>query len=260
MASIIDEHKIDTIIHFGAETNVRESFPHPEMHFHSNVLGTYAMMEALRKLPEVRFHLISSRIKYPESIAPLEPDAKMKITSPYAGTKACSDILAETYEANYDLKISSSLTANVYGSEKNGALLNIVAEKCLEEEPIQVHGDGMHLRQRLFEDDHTDAVYMLANDPKNREMYFIGAEDEIPNITFINHVIDAMAKQQGKPVQFYRDLIEHVDDVSGNIRGGMLNTSKIRQKYGWRPQTPLQKGIEVSIRRFIAKHRLKKTT
>lgn len=254
----IKEHNIDVIIHFGAETNVRESFDHPEMHYHSNVDGTYSILEAVRKKPDLRLHYISSRIIFPSSQEKIKEDTPLEIMSPYAGTKAASDILGICYRNSFGLKISNSCTANVYGSEKNGALLQIVVENCLAGKPINIHGDGMHLRQWLFEDDHTKAVYMLANDPDNRETYFLGAEEEIPNVEFVNLTLDAVAKIENRPIEEYKKLITFVDDVPGNIRGGMLDTSKVKEKYGWLPETELKDGIERTVAKLIQKLKYKR--
>ena len=125
-------------------------------------------------------------------------------------------------------------------------IFNILGEK-----PLPVYGDGKNVRDWLFVDDHSSAIWLILNQGKNGETYNIGGDNEWENIRLVNVLCERTAVMQGKDKEYYKKLITFVSDRPGHDRRYAIDCSKLKEKLGWKQGTEFSAGLERTIRWYI---------
>jgi len=253
--NLLRRHKIDTIVHFAAETHVDRSILSPEPFIQTNVFGTFNMLESARQvwlvekslpLEQVRFHHVSTDEVY----GTLKPDdpAFSETTpyapnSPYAASKAASDHLARSYHHTYGLPVTLSNCSNNYGPRQfPEKLIPLVILNALSGKPLPVYGDGQQIRDWLYVADHCEAIHLILTKGSPGETYNIGGNNQPPNLTIVETVCDILdeIEPQAEP---RRKLIQFVTDRPGHDRRYAINISKIEDELGWSPRHDLNQGL-----------------
>jgi dTDP-glucose 4,6-dehydratase len=237
---------VDTVVHFAAETHVDRSIMEPLPFIHSNVVGTYTVLEAAKRHQVQRFHHISTDEVFGsidlDSPEQFTEDTKYDPSSPYSATKAGSDHLVRAYHHTYGLPITISNCTNNYGPamypEK---LIPIAITNLLEGKKVPVHGDGKNVRDWLYVEDHVRAIEMILKKGKNGETYLIGGMNKgISNLEVIKRILKIMGKS--------KDEIQFVKDRKGNDRKYDVNWSKIHKELGWEPLHGIDEWLGHTIR------------
>jgi dTDP-glucose 4,6-dehydratase len=262
---LLRQHLIDTIVHFAAETHVDRSILGPAQFIHTNVVGTFTLLEAARQYwleekgirgRETRFHHVSTDEVY----GTLEPDAPAfsestpyAPNSPYAASKASSDHLVRAYHHTYGLKTSITNCSNNYGPYQfPEKLIPLMIMNAIEGRPLPVYGDGKQIRDWLYVEDHCEAIWRVLQDGKVGETYNIGGDNQPTNLEVVRSICGIMDKVlPGSPHAPHENLIHYVPDRPGHDRRYAMNITKINQQLGWEPDQSLESGLEKTIQWYL---------
>lgn len=252
------EHQIDTIIHFAAESHVDRSIVHPQAFLETNVMGTFHLLEVVRKFSHIHFHHVSTdevygclgeHGKFVET-TPYHPN------SPYSASKAASDHLVRAYGCTYNLSTCLSNCSNNYGPYQfPEKFIPLTLLNCLNQKPLPIYGQGINVRDWLYVEDHAQALWMLLEHGKRGETYNIGGEAEWRNIDLVHEMIRILAEIQDRDPQECERLITFVTDRPGHDLRYAIDCSKIKREIGWAPKHSFAQGLKKTIQWFIAHER-----
>ena len=258
---LLREHSIDTIVHFAAESHVDRSLLGPKAFVETNIVGTFTMLEAARKVwiedgklsgENVRFHHISTDEVY-GTLKADDPAFTEKTpydpTSPYAASKASSDHLVRAYGISFGLPYTISNCSNNYGPYQfPEKLIPLIITNALNGKPLPIYGDGMQIRDWLYVEDHCEAIWTIINKGEPGESYNIGGENQPPNIEIVKTICDIIDQSGASlPVIPCRDLITYVKDRPGHDRRYAMNIDKIKRELGWQPRHDLKSGLKKTV-------------
>ncbi|RNI17259.1 dTDP-glucose 4,6-dehydratase [Flexivirga caeni] len=222
----------DVVVHFAAESHNDNSLAAPAPFVHTNLVGTYTLLEAVRKY-DVRYHHISTDEVYgdlelddPERFSEATP---YNPSSPYSATKAGSDLLVRAWVRSFGVRATISNCSNNYGPRQH-------VEKFIPRQITNVidgvrpklYGDGLNVRDWIHVDDHNRAVWTIIEHGQIGETYLIGADGEHNNRQVVEQLLVAM----GQDAKDY-DL---VTDRAGHDRRYAIDSAKLCRELGWQPQ------------------------
>jgi len=244
--SLISElvSKSDVIVNFAAETHVDRSISNPEAFLHSNVLGVFTILEAIRKKKrDVRFIQISTDEVYGEAIdRSFREDDRPKPSSPYSATKASGDMLVLSYVRTYGIDAIITRCTNNYGPyqfpEKLIPKTIIRARMGLK---VPVYGSGKSVRDWIYVFDHCEALMIAIERGEKGEIYNISSGEE----KTVLEVVEAVLRLMGKD-----GMVEFVEDRPGHDFRYSLDSSKIRS-LGWRPKISFEEGIRKTVEWYL---------
>ena len=251
---ICKDSDIDTIVHFAAESHVDHSINNPEIFMQTNVMGTFVLIEAARKM-DIRFHHISTDEVYGH----LEPNEKAWIEgskygprSPYSASKAASDHIVRAYGTTYGSRYTLSNSSNNYGPYQfDDKLIPITIGRALRSDPILIHGDGLQIRDWLHVEDHCEGIYTVLTKGKLRQTYNIGGGNQWTVVDIVKEICGIMDELIPKNAPHAR-LIQHIEDRTGQDRRYALNTKKI-EALGWTRKHELIESLKETVRWYVDK-------
>jgi len=260
VSRLLAEHRPDAVVNFAAESHVDRSIDGPGAFIQTNVVGTLALLEAVRDhwkslgddLREAfRFLHVSTDEVYGTlgetgrftEATPYAPN------SPYAASKAASDHLVRAFHHTYGLPTLTTNCSNNYGPyhfpEK---LVPLVIAKALAGEPLPVYGDGRQVRDWLFVTDHCEAIRTVLAKGRVGETYNVGGNAEKQNIEVVRTICalldERRPREDGKP---RASQITHVADRPGHDRRYAIDASKLRDELGWEPRYSFERGIAETV-------------
>jgi len=262
---IVRKHQIGTIVHFAAETHVDRSILDPEPFIHTNILGTYTLLEAARRmwitdkilpLEQVRFHHISTDEVFgslrPEDQAFTE-STPYAPNSPYAASKAASDHLVRAYYHTFGLPVSITNCSNNYGPyqfpEKLIPLMILNASRGLN---LPVYGDGQQIRDWLYVEDHCEAIWRVIEEGQPGETYNIGGNNQPANLTVVQTLCEILDELEPNSAYIpHNSLIQYVADRPGHDRRYAMDISKIRNEIGWKPRQSIESGLMMTVKWYL---------
>jgi dTDP-glucose 4,6-dehydratase len=255
--ALLREHKIDSIIHFAAESHVDRSIHGPAPFVRTNILGTFSLLEAARKVwleekllsrESVRFHHVSTDEVY----GSLEPDdpAFTEMTpyapnSPYAASKAASDHLVRAYAHTYGLPVTLSNCSNNYGPYQfPEKLIPLMILNAFEGKPLPIYGDGQQIRDWLHVEDHCKAIMTILASGRPGETYNIGGGNQPTNLELVEQLCSILDERlPDSPHRPHASLIQFVPDRPGHDRRYAMDFRKIQSELGWLPSESLESGL-----------------
>lgn len=257
--SILREHKIDTIVHFAAESHVDRSITGPAAFIQTNIIGTFTLLEAARQYwliekkyaeNNCRFHHVSTDEVYGSLQAHDQPfieTTPYAPNSPYSASKAGSDHLVRAYFSTYGLPVTLTNCSNNYGPyQHKEKLIPTVILACLNSQAIPVYGNGSNIRDWLYVEDHCKAIQAVICKSKIGESYNIGGENELANITLIEKICAAMDDvNPGK--KSYKNLITYVKDRPGHDWRYAINNNKLKMAGLWQTPENFDSGLKKTI-------------
>ena len=230
----------DIVVHFAAETHVDRSITGPQVFLETNVIGTGILLDACLRHGIERFHHVSTDEVY--GTLPLQggslftEQSPLKPTSPYAASKASSDLLVLSYYKTYGLPVTISRCSNNYGTHQYPEkLIPLMIQKALQEEALPVYGDGLNVRDWIHVVDHCRAIDVILQKGKVGEVYNIGAREEISNIDLVKRMLNVL----GKP----HELITYVPERLGHDLRYAIDSSKL-EILGWKREYTVDKALE----------------
>jgi dTDP-glucose 4,6-dehydratase len=248
------EHGIDTIVHFAAETHVDRSILGPEAFVQTNIVGTFRILEAVRALPNVHLHHVSTDEVFGSLGADglFREDSPYSPNSPYAASKAASDHLVRAYAHTYGISTTLSNCSNNYGPYQfPEKLIPLMIANMLEKKPLPVYGDGKNVRDWLYVDDHAEAIWTIITRGASGSTYNVGGNAERNNLELLGLLIDAVADLTKTDPAEIKALITFVKDRPGHDRRYAIDASKIQRELDWKPRHDLGEGLLSTARWYI---------
>lgn len=265
VAKLLAEHRPDAVVNFAAESHVDRSIDGPAAFVQTNVVGTLALLEAVRDHwkaldDEAKQAFRFLHVSTDEVYGTLGETGKFSETTPYApnspysASKAASDHLVRAFHHTYGLPVLTTNCSNNYGPyhfpEK---LIPLVIAKALAGEPLPVYGDGRQVRDWLFVSDHCEAIRTVLAKGRVGETYNVGGNAEKQNIEVVKAIcalLDARRpREDGAPRE---SQITFVADRPGHDRRYAIDASKLRDELSWEPKYSFERGIAETVDWYLA--------
>jgi len=258
--TVFSDHKPDAVMHLAAESHVDRSIDGPGDFIHTNITGTYTMLEAARsyweaqgKPADFRFHHISTDEVFGSlgATGMFTEDTPYDPRSPYSASKASSDHLVRAWHETYGLPVVMSNCSNNYGPfhfpEK---LVPVVILNALAGKDIPIYGEGLNVRDWLYVEDHADALLTVVQKGEVGRSYNIGGENEATNIDLVRTICGILDAKRpaAKP---YADQITFVTDRPGHDARYAIDPARISKELKWRPSVTLEQGLEKTVQWYL---------
>jgi len=256
---LLSDKDIDTIVHFAAETHVDRSILGPAAFIHTNISGTFSLLEAARqawsgKTEGKRFHHVSTDEVY-GSLNPSDPafleSNNYDPRSPYSASKAASDHLVRVYHYTYGLPVTITNCSNNYGPHQfPEKLIPLIILNALHMKPLPIYGDGKQIRDWLFVQDHVEAILLVLERGQAGQTYNIGGENQPQNLDLVKEICSILDDLRPAK-QPHATLIEYVPDRPGHDRRYAMDITKIRTELGWQPRHDLKSGLRETVQWYL---------
>ena len=274
----LEEHAIDTIVHFAAESHVDRSILGPDDFIRTNVVGTHTLLKAAKRfwldrkaVPSHRFHHVSTDEVYGSlnlgdpafhEATPYAPN------SPYSASKAGSDHLVRAYRETYGLDTTVTNCSNNYGPYQfPEKLIPLVIINILSGKPLPVYGDGLQIRDWLHVADHCEAITLALTRGRSGEVYNIGGQAETTNIEIVRTVCALVDRRFAASAELHTtfpdapaalgrravDLIIHVRDRPGHDRRYAIDFTKAKNELGYAPSRTVERGLNETVEWYLRK-------
>jgi dTDP-glucose 4,6-dehydratase len=264
--SLLHDHQPRAILHFAAESHVDRSIAGPSAFMQTNIFGTFALLQQARtyweSLPsDARAAFRFLHVSTDEVYGTLEPQdpAFAETTpyapnSPYAASKASSDMLVRAWHQTYGLPVLTTNCSNNYGPYQfPEKLIPLMTLNALEGKPLPVYGDGLNVRDWLFVEDHCAAIRCVLENGRIGETYNIGGNSERKNIDVVTTICDILDElRPDASIGPRRKLITYVKDRPGHDRRYAIDATKITHELNWQPSQQFESGIRRTIEWFLA--------
>ena len=265
LTSLLEQYRPRAVLHFAAESHVDRSIHSAEAFMHTNVIGTFRLLEAVRQywnsLPSTqqqafRFLHVSTDEVYGTLSADEPAFAEthaFQPNSPYAASKAGSDHLVRAWHHTYGLPVLTTNCSNNYGPyhfpEK---LIPLMIVNALAGKPLPVYGDGMQVRDWLYVKDHCSAIRRVLEAGRSGQTYNVGGWNEKPNLEIVHRVCKLLDELRPKSDgSSYKTQITHVQDRPGHDRRYAIDARKIEHELGWKPAETFESGIRKTVQWYL---------
>ncbi len=264
--NVVKRHGITHVMHLAAESHVDRSITGPGDFIHTNVVGTFNLLEACRddwekrkaesgkRKDAFRFHHVSTDEVYGSlgatgfftEATPYAPN------SPYSASKAASDMLVRAYHHTYGLPTVITNCSNNYGPfQFPEKLIPVVIQSVLARKPVPVYGDGMNVRDWLYVRDHAEALWVALTRGRDGETYNIGGHNEWANLRIVELICDIIDELAPKLGGHSHKLITSVKDRLGHDRRYAIDAAKIKKELGWTPAHKFEQGIRETVQWYL---------
>ena len=238
---------IDAVVHFAAESHVDRSILDGSAFVKTNVMGTQCLLDAARRAGVHRFVHVSTDEVY--GSAPVQESfsegSHLAPNSPYAASKAASDLLARASYKTYSFPVIVTRCTNNFGPYQfPEKFIPLLICRALENQSIPIYGDGLQVRDWIFVNDHCRALDAVLHHGREGEIYNIGGGNEWPNLEIARQILTRL----GKP----DSLITYVKDRPGHDRRYSLDSTKIESELGWRPEMSFENGLATTVDWYVA--------
>jgi dTDP-glucose 4,6-dehydratase len=240
--AVFEKHSIDAVINFAAETHVDRSIDNAAPFVRTNVDGTRCLLDNARQFKVSKFVQISTDEVY-GSLGPdgaFREDSRIDPSSPYSASKAAADLLVFAYYKTYGLPSLVTRCSNNYGPHQfPEKLIPVLITNALENRPLPIYGDGLNVREWIYADEHSRAVWLALVRGNAGEVYNIGTGHEKTNLEVVREILRLMEKPES--------LIQFVKDRPGHDRRYAIDCSKIRHEWNWSPDIDFSAGLASTI-------------
>ncbi|GAC1303434.1 MAG: dTDP-glucose 4,6-dehydratase [Steroidobacteraceae bacterium] len=270
--AVLEQHRIDTVVHFAAESHVDRSILGPDDFIRTNIVGTHALLKTAKALwvdrktvPAHRFHHVSTDEVY-GSLQPADPpfheSTPYAPNSPYSASKAASDHLVRAYYETFGLQSTITNCSNNYGPYQfPEKLIPLTIVNILLGKSLPVYGDGLQVRDWLHVEDHCAAIALALRRARPGEVYNVGGNSETTNIDIVRTLCGLVDEAFGKRAQLRTafpaapamqskhaiELITHVRDRPGHDRRYAINYAKAERELGYAPARNLATGLRATL-------------
>ncbi|MFI6432511.1 dTDP-glucose 4,6-dehydratase [Rhodococcus oryzae] len=234
----------DAVVHFAAESHNDNSLADPWPFVHTNIIGTYSLLQAVRA-HDVRYHHISTDEVYGDlelgDPARFTEDTAYNPSSPYSSTKASSDLLVRAWTRSFGIRATLSNCSNNYGPYQHvEKFIPRQITNVLDGVRPKLYGNGLNVRDWIHVDDHNRAVWAVLERGRIGETYLIGADGETDNRTVVESILEILGLD--------RDEFDFVTDRPGHDLRYAIDPSRLRDELGWRPRyVDFGAGLEATI-------------
>jgi dTDP-glucose 4,6-dehydratase len=281
---LFEQYRPDAIMHLAAESHVDRSIDGPAEFIHTNIFGTYTLLEQARRYwntlegerkAAFRFHHISTDEVYGtlgvEGM--FTEETAYAPNSPYSASKASSDHLVRAWHHTYGLPVVTTNCSNNYGPYQfPEKLIPLVTLNALAGKPLPIYGKGDQIRDWLHVEDHARALRLVLEKGVPGEVYNIGGHNEKTNLEVVHTICDLLDElvplengegkgvrsEEGKPLTpdssplaTYRELITYVADRPGHDQRYAIDAGKIERELGWTPRETFESGIRKTVQWYL---------
>ena len=254
----IEKYNIDTVVNFAAESHVDRSIFGPQDFINTNIIGTFNILETLREIWRDRDNVLFHHISTDEVYGSLEEsgyfyeDTPYAPRSPYSASKASSDHLVMAYHHTYGIPVTLSNCSNNYGPYQfPEKLIPLMIINMKEGRELPLYGDGKNIRDWLYVDDHSSAIWLILERGQLGERYNIGGDDQWENIKLVELLCEKVSHYLGKDKNYYKKLITFVRDRPGHDKRYAINCDKIKRELKWLPVVNLDAGLDMTIQWYM---------
>jgi dTDP-glucose 4,6-dehydratase len=250
----------DAVMHLAAESHVDRSIDGPGTFVHTNVTGTFVLLEAARayfatldgaRREKFRFHHISTDEVFgalADADPPFNEETKYDPRSPYSASKAASDHLVRAWGHTYGLPVIVSNTTNNYGPwQFPEKLIPLMLINAIEERPLPVYGDGRNIRDWLFVEDHAEALLNVVETGRPGATYCIGARQPRRNLDVVKAICAILDAKLPSPAGARERLITFVRDRPGHDNRYEIDPSRAEAELDWRAAHDFERGLAATI-------------
>ena len=238
--------QVDAVVNMAAETHVDRSIADPPSFIQSNTVGTFTILEAIRKHNnQAKLVQVSTDEVYGEiPEGSFDEEDALKPSNPYAASKAAADIFALAYYKTYDLNVTVTRCTNNYGPYQfPEKLIPKTIVRALKNLKVPIYGTGKNIRDWIYVQDHCEAIDLVLTKGQPGEIYNISSGNEMPNIEIVKEILELMGKNE--------DLITFVEDRPGHDIRYSLDSSKIRCGLGWKPRFSFEKALKLTVNWYL---------
>jgi dTDP-glucose 4,6-dehydratase len=243
-------HQADAVVNIAAETHVDRSIVDPNMFLQNNTLGTFTLLEALRKHNhKARFLQVSSDEVYGEALeGSFTEHDPPRPSNPYSASKAAADMFVLSYRKTFGLNASITRCTNNFGPyQLPEKLIPKTVIRALRDLPIPIYGKGTNIRDWIYVEDHCEAIATVLEKGQPGEIYNVSAGNEVANIDIAKKIIALLNKSES--------LITLVEDRPGHDTRYSLDSTKTRTSLGWKPKFSFEKSLESTVRWYLENER-----
>jgi dTDP-glucose 4,6-dehydratase len=253
ISNLLEIYKIDTVIHFAAQSHVQNSFDNALQYTHDNVVGTHTLLEACRKYGKInKFIHISTDEVYGESMISENEEKKHEgsvlcPTNPYAATKAAAELIAKSYYHSFKMPIIITRGNNVYGpNQYPEKLIPRFIQQLLSGDSVTIQGDGSNVRAFLHVNDVCSALKLILEKGEIGEIYNIGSDDhqEYTVLEVAKILIDKIIKPEQNELE---EWIKYIEDRPFNDKRYYISNQKVKD-LGWDIKIDFDKGLDELIK------------
>jgi dTDP-glucose 4,6-dehydratase len=239
-------HQVDAVVNIAAETHVDRSIADPNVFLQNNTIGTFIILEAVRRHNhKARFLQVSTDEVYGEALeGSFTENTPPKPSNPYSAAKAAADMFVLSYFKTYNLNASITRCTNNFGPyQLPEKLIPKTIIRALRDLPIPIYGTGKNVRDWIYVQDHCEAIAAVLEKGAAGEIYTISAGNEIPNVEIAKKIVGLMHKPES--------LITFVEDRPGHDKRYSLDSSKTRSTLGWQPKFSFDASLESTVRWYL---------
>ncbi len=265
VSALLAEHRPGAVINFAAESHVDRSIDGPGAFIQTNIVGTFALLEAVRGYwqtlaAEAKHAFRFLHVSTDEVFGSLEKNdpafcetTAYQPNSPYSASKAASDHLVRAWHHTYGLPTLITNCSNNYGPfQFPEKLIPLMIVNALAGKPLPVYGDGQNIRDWLYVEDHGRAIWSVLNAGRVGETYAVGGNAERTNLEVVHTLCDLLQAHAPRAEGSYRDLIRFVTDRPGHDRRYAINAEKMRRELNWTPRESFETGMAKTIAWYLA--------
>jgi dTDP-glucose 4,6-dehydratase len=260
VGSVVAKHGITHVLHLAAESHVDRSIASPDDFIHTNVDGTFYLLEACRAawsrdFTGKRFHHVSTDEVYgsADGIGAFTESSPYAPSSPYSASKAAADMLVRAYHRTYDFPAVITNCGNNFGPCQHAEkLVPVIIASVLKRRPVPLYGDGQQVRDWIFVRDHAEALWQVLTRGRLGETYNIGARQTLANRQIAERLCDLIDELAPDLDGNSRALIAQVTDRPGHDRRYAIDPSRIERELGWKPQTDFDHALRTTVQWFLA--------
>jgi len=235
----------DVVINFAAESHVDRSIANPKPFIETNILGTYSLLESIRKHDKLFVHVSTDEIYGDaENLSSFTENSQIRPSNPYSATKAASDHLVASYHRTYGIKCIITRCTNNFGPRQfPEKLIPKTIIRLIKNLKVPIYGNGEQIRSWIYVTDHVKAIDSLISKGKFGEVYNITAYEEISNISIVEKILDLMNKSH--------NMIEFVPDRPGHDKRYSINSSKIEKTIDWKPKYNFDDALKETVNWYL---------
>ena len=235
----------DLTINFAAESHVDRSIVNPKPFLETNILGTYSILEAIRKYDKQFIHISTDEVYGDaQEKSSFNEDSQINPSNPYSATKAAADNLVASYHKTYGINCITTRCTNNFGPKQfPEKLIPKTIIRSIKDLKVPLYGDGMQIRSWIYVNDHVQAIENLISKGKSGHVYNITAYEEITNKAIVKKILDILEKPHS--------MIEYVGDRPGHDKRYSINCSKIENQTGWKHQYNFDEALKQTVTWYL---------
>ncbi len=236
----------EAVINFAAESHVDRSLTSADPFLHTNVMGTYVLLETARKIePKTFLHISTDEVYGPMLEGSAGEDAPFYPSSPYSASKVAAEALVNSYRVSYDLPTMIARPTNNYGPyQYPEKLIPFFVKRAVEGKTLPVYGEGLQVRDWLHVEDNCRAILLVLEKGRSGDVFNIGADNHRKNIDITRKIVDILGLSE--------DRIEFVKDRPGHDFRYAVDSSRMKS-LGWKTTVPFEKGFKDTVLWFAGR-------